>query len=84
MVPAPKPPWPLTNGADDMAAAKGPFRETRSPKAGQPPDDRPVAARTRRRQKSATAAFRKDSTLVESPSDPRARWPASRPKFPKR
>jgi hypothetical protein len=60
------------------------MRPSRSKKAGQPPQ--PVAAtpRVRRRQKSATAAVRKDTTVFQSSQDPRARWPASKPKFPKR
>jgi hypothetical protein len=33
--------------------------------------------------KTAHAAFRKDTMLLESPQDPRARWPGARPKFKK-
>jgi hypothetical protein len=61
-----------------------PIRPSRSKKAGQPPQPVAVAPRVRRRQRTATAAVRKDTTLFQSPADPRARWPASKPKFPKR
>jgi hypothetical protein len=61
-----------------------PSRPSRSKKAGQPPREVAVAPRVRRRQKTAQAAVRKDTSLLQPPADPRARWPASKPKFPKR
>jgi len=61
-----------------------PNRPTRSKKAGRPPREVAVAPRVRRRQQTAQAAVRKDTSLLQSPADPRARWPASKPKFPKR
>ena len=51
--------------------------------AGQPPQPVAAAPRVRRRQKAAKAAVRKDTTVLQSLQDPRARWPASKPKFPK-
>jgi hypothetical protein len=62
--------------------ARGPIEPTRSAKAGRPPEPAPVNPRTRRRQKTARAAVRKDTMLLQTP-DTRARWPASRPKFKK-
>ena len=67
-----------------MPRQDAPLRPARSKKAGRPPEPQPVAPRVRRRQKTATAAGRKDTTLFQSAQDPRARWPASKPKFPKR
>lgn len=65
-------------------AKKGTMPSPRSKKAGQPPRELPAIPRVRRRQKTATAAVRKDTTVFQSSQDPRARWPASKPKFPKR
>ena len=61
-----------------------PSRQTRSKKAGQPPREVAVAPRVRRRQKTAQAAVPKDTSLLQPAADPRARWPASKPTFPKR
>ena len=60
------------------------LKPPRSKKAGKPRTEVPVAPRVKRRQKTATAAGRKDTTIFQSAQDPRARWPASRPKFKKR
>jgi hypothetical protein len=38
----------------------------------------------KRRRKSAHAAVKKDTTLLQTDRGPRARWPASRPAFKKR
>jgi hypothetical protein len=67
-----------------MPSQEGPTQRQRSKKAGRPPEQRAVIARVRRRQKTAQAAVRKDTMLLQSTQDPRARWPASKPKFPKR
>ena len=67
-----------------MPSQEGPTQRPRSKKAGRPPELRPVTSRVRRRQKTATAAVRKDTMLLQSAEDPRARWPASKPKFGKR
>jgi hypothetical protein len=56
---------------------------TRSKKAGRPPEPTATPARVRRRLKTATAAVRKDTMLLQSAQDPRARWPAARPKYRK-
>ena len=61
-----------------------PIQPPRSKKAGRPPESRPETPRVRRRQKTAQAAVRKDSMLLQSAQDPRARWPAAKPKFKKR
>lgn len=60
------------------------MRSLRSAKAGRPPQELSATPRVRRRQKTATAAVRKDTMLLQSAEDPRARWPASKPKFGKR
>jgi hypothetical protein len=67
-----------------MAASKGTLPAPRSKKAGQPAREVPAAPRVRRRQKTATAAMRKDTAVFQSSEDPRARWPASKPKYRKR
>jgi hypothetical protein len=67
-----------------MPGKDAPRRPPRSKKAGRPPEQRPVAPRVRRRRKPAKAAGRKDTTLFQTAQDPRARWPASKPKFRKR
>jgi hypothetical protein len=42
-----------------------------------------MPARVRRRQKSARAAFRKDTTIHQAAEGPRAIWAASKPKIKK-
>jgi hypothetical protein len=56
----------------------------RSPKAGRPPQTSARPARVKRRTKSATTAVKKDTTLVQSDRDPRARWSGSKPAWKKR
>jgi hypothetical protein len=56
----------------------------RSKKAGRPPQPSAPPKRVRRRQKSATAAVRKDTTLVQTEKDPRARWSGAKPTWRKR
>jgi hypothetical protein len=65
-------------------AKKSAMTSLRSKKAGQPLQEVTGPPRVRRRQKTATAAVRKDTTVFQSSQDPRARWPASKPKFRKR
>lgn len=67
-----------------MPRPRSPIQPPRSNKAGQPPQELAVSARVRRRQKTATSAVRKDTMISQSAQDPRARWPASKPKFSKR
>jgi hypothetical protein len=67
-----------------MPREQSPRRKTRSKKAGRPPEPHADSPRVRRRQKTAQAAVRKDTTWQQPAADPRARWPASRPKYPKR
>ena len=56
----------------------------RSPKAGRPPSKSARPARVKRRERTATAAVKKDTTLVQTERDPRARWSGSRPAWKKR
>jgi hypothetical protein len=67
-----------------MPRQRSPIQPARSAKAGQPPEQRAIAPRVRRRQKTATAAVRKDTMLLQPAGDTRARWPAAKPKFKKR
>ena len=67
-----------------MASRKSLKPALRSKKAGQPAQELPAVPRVRRRQKTATAAMRKDTAVFQSSEDPRARWPASKPKYHKR
>lgn len=71
-----------------MATRKSARRTTpappRSAKAGHPPQQRAVAPRVRRRQKSAHAAVSKGTSIQQGPDGSRAAWPASRPMFKKK
>jgi hypothetical protein len=58
-------------------------KPARSPKAGRPPDLQVMPARVRRRQKTARAAFRKDTTIHQAAQGPRAIWAATKPKIKK-
>jgi hypothetical protein len=53
----------------------------RSPKAGRPPAPGPIS--TKRRGKSARAALRKDSMILEAARGPRILWGRTRPKIKK-
>lgn len=55
----------------------------RSKKAGRPPEARAVPARVRHRQKSARAAFRKDTTIHQAAEGPRVVWAVTKPKIKK-
>jgi hypothetical protein len=55
----------------------------RSPKAGRPPASKVTPPRVRRRQKSARAAFRKDTTIHQAAEGPRVAWGVTRPKVKK-
>lgn len=56
---------------------------SRSPKAGRPPETRAMPPRVRRRQKSAHAAFRKDTTIHQAAEGPRVVWAVTKPKIKK-
>jgi hypothetical protein len=56
-------------------------KPARSPKAGRPPDLQAMPARVRRSQKTARAAFRKDTTIHQAAQGPRAIWAATKPKI---
>ena len=53
-----------------MAPRKATLRAPRSKKAGQPAQDIPVTPRVRRRQKTATAAMRKDTAVYQTSENP--------------
>ena len=55
----------------------------RSRKAGRPPESRAVPARVRRRQKTARAAFRKDTTIHQAAEGPRVVWAVTKPRIKK-
>lgn len=55
----------------------------RSPKAGRPPRAIAPTTQGRRRRKTATAAVKKDTMLMQTARGPRCRWAASRPEFKK-
>lgn len=55
----------------------------RSAKAGRPPRQMAPTAQGRRRRKTATAAFKKDTSIAQADRGPRCRWPASRTEFKK-
>jgi hypothetical protein len=67
-----------------MPRQRSPIQPARSKKAGRPPESRPETPRVRRRQKTAKETVRKDSMVIQSTYEPRARWPAAKPKFKKR
>ena len=52
----------------------------RSDKAGMPPAEMVTRPRVKRRQRSAHAAYRKDSVIQESTAGPYRVWGISRPK----
>ena len=66
-----------------QARARSARKPGRSAKAGRPPDLRAMPARVRRRQRSAVAAFRKDTTIHQAAEGPRAIWAATKPKIKK-
>jgi hypothetical protein len=67
-----------------MARKKSDATPRRSPKAGRPPRASARPARVKRREKSARAAVKKDTSLLQSERGPRARWSGSRPAWKKR
>jgi len=66
-----------------MPRQGSPRAATRSKKAGRPPESTVTPTRVQRRLKTAKGAVRKDTMLLQSAQDPRARWPAARPKYRK-
>jgi len=63
--------------------ARKTIEASRSSKAGRPPESRAMPARVRRRQKSARAAFRKDTTIHQAAEGPRVVWAVTKPKIKK-
>jgi hypothetical protein len=60
-----------------------PRQTPRSRKAGRPAESRAVPARVRRRQRTARAAFRKDTTIHQAAEGPRVVWGVTKPKVKK-
>jgi hypothetical protein len=71
-----------------MAARRTPrpslAQPPRSRKAGRPPTQPPAPPHVRRRQRKATAAVRKGTTLLQPAEEPRVLWGGSRSRFKKR
>jgi hypothetical protein len=66
-----------------MARRKPVSKTGRSRKAGKPPETGAAPARVRRRERSATTAFRKDTTIHQAAEGPRVVWAAGKPKLKK-
>jgi hypothetical protein len=56
----------------------------RSAKVGRPPREMSAAPRVRRRRRTAHAAVRKDTMLMQAAEGPRVRWGVTRPNVKKR
>jgi nicotinate phosphoribosyltransferase len=67
-----------------MASRKKAFQPARSPKAGRPPGEVSSSPRIRRRRKTAHAALRKGTTLLQTGHGPRVVRGAKKPKVKKR
>jgi hypothetical protein len=70
-------------GNDMASRGKGPH-QSRSPKAGKPPEEAVLPPRLRRRRKTAHVAVRKDTTMFEAGDGPRVVWGVTKPKVKKR
>jgi hypothetical protein len=70
-------------GIQKKPRAKIPLTPPRSPKAGRPPEDRAVPPRVRRRQKTAHAAVKKDTMMLQAAEGPRVLWGVTKPKIKK-
>jgi hypothetical protein len=55
----------------------------RSPKAGRPPAEPSPSRAVKRRTKTARAAVRKDTTILQSPQGPRVLWGRAKPQVKK-
>jgi hypothetical protein len=66
-----------------MTERNGPPRQSRSPKAGRPPEEGVAPPRVRRRQKTAHTAFRKDTMISQASQGPRVMWGVTKPKVKK-
>jgi hypothetical protein len=60
-----------------------PIQPPRSTKAGLPPAEPAAPPRVRRRHKTAAAALRKDTMVLQAPEGPRALWGRTKPKVKK-
>jgi len=77
---------PSRKASSKRAATTAPYKApARSPKAPAPTAAiGPVKRQAKRRQPSAAAALRKDTTILQATEGPRAAWSASKPMFQKR
>lgn len=60
------------------------LRAARSAKAGRPPEESISSPRVRRRQKTAHAAVKKDTMILQAADGPRVLWGVTKPKIKKR
>lgn len=67
-----------------MTRAKDAPHPPRSAKAGRPPRQTVQSPQVRRRAKTARAAVRKDTMIMQTGDGPRVRWAAGKPKEKKR
>ncbi len=67
-----------------MAAKKKSPTPARSKKAGRPPVESTSSPQTRRRQKTATTAVSKGTTILQSDEGSRAAWSGAKPSWKKR
>ena len=67
-----------------MAYNRKTFQPARSPKAGRPLEEIVSSPQVRRRQKTAHAAVRKDTMLLQTDDGPRVVWGVTKPKIKKR
>jgi hypothetical protein len=68
----------------ELTMARNAPKPRRSVKAGRPPVETPGSPSVKRRQKSARAAVRKDTMILQSPDGPRVLWGRTRPQVKKR
>lgn len=67
-----------------MAAKKKSPTPARSKKAGRPPAESTSSPQTRRRQKTASAAVSKGTTILQTDKGSRAAWSGAKPSWKKR
>jgi hypothetical protein len=63
------------------ATLKKALKPPRSAKAGRPPEE--ASPRVRRRQKTAHAAVKKDTMMLQAAEGPRVLWRVTKPKIKK-
>jgi hypothetical protein len=68
---------------EELIMAKSTPQQPRSPKAGRPPREVSASPAVKRRRKTATAAVRKKTMLLQSPEGPRVLWGRAKPQVKK-